>query len=159
MKLNATAEMLPVTWPEIANMHPFAPHDQVQGYHAMITDLNRDLSVITGFAAVSAQPNSGANGEYAGLLCIKAYLTSKGEGDRDICLIPRSAHGTNPASATMAGMKVVVVDNDDDGNCDMADLKAKLEKVRRNRGALIGRLRASENRARSAQNALLARRF
>ncbi len=128
MKLNATAEMLPVTWPEICAMHPFAPHDQVQGYHDMIRDLNKDLSEITGFAAVSAQPNSGANGEYAGLLTIKKYLEAKGEGHRNICLIPKSAHGTNPASATMAGMKVVVVDNDDEGNCDMADLKAKIAK-------------------------------
>ncbi|GMI15887.1 hypothetical protein TrLO_g12101 [Triparma laevis f. longispina] len=128
MKLNATAEMIPVTWDEVANVHPFAPHDQVQGYHAMIKDLNKDLCEITGFAAVSAQPNSGATGEYAGLLAIKNYLASKGEGHRKICLIPKSAHGTNPASATMAGMKVVVVDNDDEGNCDMADLKKKIEK-------------------------------
>jgi glycine dehydrogenase len=128
MKLNATAEMLPVTWPEIGNIHPFVPHDQVVGYHEMIKDLNRDLCEITGFAAVSAMPNSGANGEYAGLLCIKAYLASKGEDQRDICLIPRSAHGTNPASATMAGLKVVVVDNDAEGNCDLVDLKLKIEK-------------------------------
>jgi len=128
MKLNAVAEMIPVTWNEIANVHPFAPADQVTGYHEMIKDLNTDLCEITGFAAVSAQPNSGANGEYAGLLTIKKYLASKGEGHRNICLIPKSAHGTNPASATMAGMKVVVVDNDDDGNCDMADLKAKIAK-------------------------------
>ncbi|GMH92415.1 hypothetical protein TrST_g1885 [Triparma strigata] len=128
MKLNATAEMIPVTWNEVANIHPFAPHDQVQGYHAMIKDLNKDLCEITGFAAVSAQPNSGATGEYAGLLSIKNYLASKGEGHRNICLIPKSAHGTNPASATMAGYKVVVVDNDDEGNCDMVDLKKKVEK-------------------------------
>ena len=133
MKLNAVAEMIPVTWNEIANVHPFAPADQVTGYHEMIKDLNTDLCEITGFAAVSAQPNSGANGEYAGLLTIKKYLASKGEGHRNICLIPKSAHGTNPASATMAGMKVVVVDNDDDGNCDMADLKAKIAKVRNER--------------------------
>jgi len=128
MKLNATTEMVPVTWDETANIHPFAPHDQVQGYHEMIKDLNRDLCEITGFAAVSAQPNSGATGEFAGLLCIKNYLAEKGEGHRNICLIPKSAHGTNPASATMAGMKVVVVDNDDEGNCDMEDLKAKIAK-------------------------------
>jgi glycine dehydrogenase len=128
MKLNATSEMIPVTWDETANIHPFAPHDQVQGYHEMIKDLNKDLCEITGFAAVSAQPNSGATGEFAGLLCIKGYLESKGEGHRNICLIPKSAHGTNPASATMAGMKVVVVDNDDEGNCDMVDLKAKIAK-------------------------------
>jgi len=128
MKLNATSEMIPVTWPNLCNIHPFAPHDQVTGYHELIEDLNKDLSEITGFAAVSAQPNSGANGEYAGLLAIKNYLESKGEGHRNICLIPKSAHGTNPASATMAGMKVVVVDNDDDGNIDLEDLKVKIAK-------------------------------
>jgi len=128
MKLNSTSEMIPITWPEFANIHPFAPHDQVQGYHELIEDLNKDLAEITGFAAVSAQPNSGATGEFAGLVAIKRYLESKGEGDRNICLIPKSAHGTNPASATMAGMKVVVVDNDDEGNIDITDLKAKIAK-------------------------------
>ena len=126
MKLNATSEMLPVTWPEFCHIHPFAPHDQVVGYHELIEDLNTDLAEITGFAAVSAMPNSGANGEYAGLQCIKLYLNSIGEGHRDVCLIPKSAHGTNPASATMAGMRVVVVDNDAQGNIDMEDLTAKL---------------------------------
>ena len=128
MKLNATTEMIPVTWPEFCNIHPFAPHDQVVGYHEMIEELNKDLSEITGFAAVSAQPNSGATGEYAGLLAIKKYLDSVGQGHRDVCLIPKSAHGTNPASAVMAGMKVVVVDNDDEGNVDMKDLKTKIER-------------------------------
>merc|ERR1712032_1498627 len=128
MKLNATSEMIPVTWPEFSNIHPFAPKDQTIGYQELIEDLNRDLAEITGFAAVSAQPNSGATGEYAGLLAIKNYLEHKGEGHRNICLIPKSAHGTNPASATMAGMKVVVVDNDDEGNCDIVDLKAKIAK-------------------------------
>jgi len=128
MKLNATAEMIPVTWPEFCDVHPFAPHDQVVGYHELIQDLNTDLSEITGFAAVSAMPNSGANGEYAGLQCIKLYLESINQSHRDICLIPKSAHGTNPASATMAGMKVVVVDNDDNGNIDISDLKTKLAK-------------------------------
>lgn len=137
MKLNATSEMIPVTWPEFCDMHPFAPHDQVEGYHEMIEDLNKDLSEITGFAAVSAQPNSGATGEYAGLLAIKKYLESKGEGHRNICLIPKSAHGTNPASAVMAGMKVVVVDNDDGGNIDIADLSAKIEKHRGNLAAFM----------------------
>lgn len=132
MKLNATSEMLPVTWPEICDMHPFAPHDQVQGYHEMIEDLNKDLSEITGFEAVSAQPNSGATGEYAGLLAIKDYLESIGEGHRNVCLIPKSAHGTNPASAVMAGMKVVVVDNDDNGNIDYEDLQAKIAKHKDN---------------------------
>jgi glycine dehydrogenase len=128
MKLNATSEMIPITWNEFANIHPFAPHDQVVGYHELIEDLNKDLSEITGFAAVSAQPNAGATGEYAGLLAIKKYLESKGEHDRNICLIPKSAHGTNPASAAMAGMKVVVVENDEKGNIDTADLEAKIAK-------------------------------
>lgn len=137
MKLNATSEMLPVTWPEFCNIHPFAPHDQVKGYHEMIEDLNKDLCEITGFAAVSAQPNSGATGEYAGLLAIKKYLESIGEGHRNICLIPKSAHGTNPASAVMAGMKVVVVDNDDAGNIDISDLGAKIEKHAENLAAFM----------------------
>jgi glycine dehydrogenase len=130
MKLNATSEMIPVTWPEFCDIHPFAPHDQVTGYHEMIEDLNKDLAEITGFAAVSSQPNSGATGEYAGLLAIKKYLDSTGEGHRNICLIPKSAHGTNPASAVMAGMKVVVVENDDQGNIDISDLNTKIAKHR-----------------------------
>ena len=137
MKLNATSEMIPVTWPEFCNIHPFAPHDQVTGYHELIEDLNKDLSEITGFAAVSAQPNSGATGEYAGLLAIKKYLEANGEGHRNICLIPKSAHGTNPASAVMAGMKVVVVDNDDNGNIDMSDLEAKIAKHADNLAAFM----------------------
>ena len=137
MKLNATSEMIPVTWPELCNIHPFAPVDQVQGYHELIEDLNKDLAEITGFAAVSAQPNSGATGEYAGLLTIMRYLESKGEGHRNVCLIPKSAHGTNPASAAMAGMKVVVVDNDDYGNVDMEDLKTKIAKHSENLAAFM----------------------
>ena len=137
MKLNATSEMIPVTWPEFCNIHPFAPQEQVQGYHELIEDLNKDLSEITGFAAVSAQPNSGATGEYAGLMAILEYLESKGEGHRNVCLIPKSAHGTNPASAVMAGMKVVVVENDDDGNVDFADLTAKIEKHKDNLAAFM----------------------
>ena len=137
MKLNATSEMIPVTWSGFCNIHPFAPHDQVQGYHELIEDLNKDLAEITGFAAVSAQPNSGATGEYAGLLAIKNYLQDKGEGHRNVCLIPKSAHGTNPASASMAGMKVVVVDNDDEGNIDVEDLSAKIEKHRENVAAFM----------------------
>ena len=137
MKLNATTEMIPVTWPGFCNIHPFAPHDQVQGYHELIEDLNKDLAEITGFAAVSAQPNSGATGEYAGLLAIKDYLEHKGEGHRNVCLIPKSAHGTNPASASMAGMKVVVVGNDAEGNIDVEDLSAKIEKHRENIGAFM----------------------
>lgn len=137
MKLNATSEMIPVTMPEFCNMHPFAPHDQVQGYHEMIEDLNKDLAEITGFAAVSAQPNSGATGEYAGLLAIKDYLESTGEGHRNVCLIPKSAHGTNPASAVMAGMKVVVVENDVNGNIDFEDLTGKIEKHKDNLAAFM----------------------
>jgi glycine dehydrogenase len=128
MKLNATSEMIPITWPTFCDIHPFAPQDQVQGYHELIKDLNEDLAEITGFAAVSAQPNSGATGEYAGLLTIMKYLKSIGEGHRNVCLIPKSAHGTNPASAAMAGMKVVVVENDEKGNIDRVDLQKKIDK-------------------------------
>merc|ERR1719263_412715 len=129
--------MIPVTWPSLCDIHPFAPHDQVQGYHELIKDLNNDLAEIIGFAAVSAQPNSGATGEYAGLLTIMRYLESKGEGHRNVCLIPKSAHGTNPASAAMAGMKVVVIDNDNQGNIDLDDLNAKIDKHRENVAAFM----------------------
>ena len=125
MKLNATSEMLPVTWPEFAALHPFAPADQAQGYAELIGDLERMLCAVTGYDAVSLQPNAGSQGEYAGLLMIHAYHASRGEAQRDVCLIPASAHGTNPASAHMAGMKVVVVACDRDGNVDLADLEAK----------------------------------
>ncbi|MEK6709867.1 MAG: aminomethyl-transferring glycine dehydrogenase [Nitrospinota bacterium] len=127
MKLNATAEMIPVTWPGFAGVHPFAPADQVEGYRELTRDLEARLAEITGFSAVSLQPNSGAQGEYAGLLVIRAYHQSRGEGHRDLCLIPSSAHGTNPASAVMAGMEVVVVACDQQGNVDVQDLKAKAE--------------------------------
>ncbi len=125
MKLNATTQMVPVTWREFGAMHPFAPLDQAGGYHEMFADLERWLAEITGFAAVSLQPNSGAQGEYAGLLTIRAYHRERGDGHRDVCLIPQSAHGTNPASAVMAGMRVVVVKCDDSGNIDVDDLRAK----------------------------------
>ncbi|NDJ11536.1 MAG: glycine dehydrogenase (aminomethyl-transferring) [Acidobacteriia bacterium] len=125
MKLNATSEMLPVTWPEFGNMHPFAPKEQAAGYHAMFQDLEEKLCQITGYDAILLQPNSGAQGEYAGLLAIRAYHLSRNEGHRNICLIPSSAHGTNPASAHMVGMDVVVVACDAKGNVDLADLKAK----------------------------------
>ena len=125
MKLNATSEMLPVTWPEFGNMHPFAPKEQATGYHAMFQDLEQKLCQITGYDAILLQPNSGAQGEYAGLLAIRAYHLSRNEGHRNICLIPSSAHGTNPASAHMVGMDVVVVACDAKGNVDLADLKAK----------------------------------
>ncbi|GAB3500816.1 aminomethyl-transferring glycine dehydrogenase [Spirosoma knui] len=127
MKLNATAEMIPVTWPEFGKIHPFAPKDQTGGYQQLFTDLNNWLCEITGFAAMSLQPNSGAQGEYAGLMVIRAYHESRGDHHRNVSLIPQSAHGTNPASAVMAGMKVVIVKCDERGNIDVADLKAKAE--------------------------------
>jgi glycine dehydrogenase len=125
MKLNATAEMIPITWPGFANMHPYAPTEQAAGYRELVAGLERALIKITGYDAVSLQPNSGAQGEYAGLLAIRAWHRSRGEAGRDVCLIPSSAHGTNPASAHLAGMQVVVVACDAKGNVDIADLKAK----------------------------------
>ncbi len=137
MKLNATAEMLPVTWPEFANIHPFAPADQTVGYREMIDQLEQMLCAATGYAAVSLQPNAGSQGEYAGLLIIHAYHASRGEGHRDVCLIPSSAHGTNPASAQMAGMKVVVVACDERGNVDLADLEKKAAEHSANLAAIM----------------------
>ena len=127
MKLNATSEMIPITWPEFAHMHPFAPADQQQGYRELDEQLRAWLCEATGYAGISLQPNAGSQGEYAGLLAIKAYHESRGEGHRNICLIPSSAHGTNPASAQMVGMQVVVTACDASGNVDLADLKAKCE--------------------------------
>ncbi|URW79151.1 aminomethyl-transferring glycine dehydrogenase [Xiashengella succiniciproducens] len=127
MKLNPATAMFAITWPEFANLHPFVPLDQAQGYHEMMSDLRSDLAKITGFADVSLQPNSGANGEYSGLMVIRAWHEHRGEGHRNVALIPASAHGTNPASAVMAGLKVVVVDCDDKGNIDMEDLRSKVE--------------------------------
>ena len=127
MKLNATTEMIPITWREFSHMHPFAPLDQSQGYEQLFEELEAMLCACTGFDAVSLQPNAGSQGEYAGLLAIRKYHESRGEGARDICLIPSSSHGTNPASAVMAGLQVVVVKCDDDGNVEVADLKAKAE--------------------------------
>ena len=127
MKLNATAEMIPLTWPEFADLHPFAPASQAKGYAAVIAELDTILRMITGYDAISFQPNSGAQGEYAGLLAIRAYHRSRGEAHRTVCLIPASAHGTNPASAHMAGMDVVVVGCDSSGNIDLADLRAKAD--------------------------------
>ncbi|NVK38754.1 MAG: aminomethyl-transferring glycine dehydrogenase [Gammaproteobacteria bacterium] len=129
MKLNATAEMIPVTWPTIGGIHPFAPKSQTPGYEQLIKNLDTWLRDITGFDAICMQPNSGAQGEYAGLMAIKHYHESRGEGHRNVCLIPQSAHGTNPASAQMAGMRVVVTKCDDKGNIDFADLKAKAEEL------------------------------
>ncbi|MGP5063262.1 aminomethyl-transferring glycine dehydrogenase [Psychrobacter celer] len=137
MKLNATSEMLPITWPEFANVHPFAPRSQVTGYIAMIDSLQDQLKAITGFDDVSMQPNSGASGEYAGLLAIRRYHESLGETERDVCLIPQSAHGTNPATAMMMGMKVVVVKTDENGNVDIEDLTAKCEEHSSSLGALM----------------------
>ncbi len=137
MKLNATAEMIPVTWPELGGMHPFAPIEQAAGYQEMFKDLVDWLSEITGFTDVSLQPNSGAQGEYAGLKVIKAYHESRGDHHRDVALIPSSAHGTNPASAVMAGMKVVITQCDEKGNIDIADLKEKAEQYKDNLASLL----------------------
>ncbi|RWC78040.1 MAG: glycine dehydrogenase (aminomethyl-transferring) [Mesorhizobium sp.] len=137
MKLNAAAEMMPVSWPEIANLHPFAPATHSAGYRAMIGELEGWLAEITGFDAVTLQPNAGSQGEYAGLLAIRAYHRSRGEGHRTVCLIPSSAHGTNPASAAMAGMSVVVVRCLEDGNIDMDDMRAKANEHSRNLAALM----------------------
>ena len=127
MKLNATSEMIPITWPEFANIHPFAPQDQLQGYAELDEQLRAWLCQATGYAGISLQPNAGSQGEYAGLLAIKAYFDANGQSHRNICLIPSSAHGTNPASAQMAGMAVVVTACDEQGNVDLVDLKAKCE--------------------------------
>ena len=137
MKLNAASELLPITWPEFANIHPFVPINQAQGYAELIEQLNKDLSEITGFARMSFQPNSGAQGEYAGLMVIRAYHQSNGHLDRNIALIPSSAHGTNPASAVMAGMTVVVTKCDEKGNIDLLDLKEKVEKYKNNLSCLM----------------------
>ncbi len=137
MKLNATAEMAPITWAEFANIHPFVPIDQAQGYQQMCAELEDWLTEITGFAATSLQPNSGAQGEFAGLMVIKAYHESRGEGHRNITIIPSSAHGTNPASAIMAGQKVVITQCDDKGNIDVTDLRAKAEEHKDNLAALM----------------------
>ncbi|MFN8445700.1 MAG: aminomethyl-transferring glycine dehydrogenase [Caldilineaceae bacterium] len=137
MKLNATTEMIPITWPEFAQLHPFAPVDQAAGYRQLFDRLGSWLAEITGFAATSLQPNAGSQGEYAGLLVIRNYHLSRGDTHRRICLIPSSAHGTNPASAVMAGMEVVVVACDHDGNVDLTDLRSKVEEHRANLAALM----------------------
>src|SRR5690606_15886390 len=137
MKLNATAEMIPITWPEFAGIHPLAPSSQTRGYRELIDSLEAMLVEITGYDAVSFQPNSGAQGEYAGLLAIRAYHASRGEGHRDICLIPESAHGTNPASAQMCGMKVVVTRCDANGNVDVEDIRRAAGKHSANLAAIM----------------------
>ncbi|TDL28328.1 glycine dehydrogenase [Rickenella mellea] len=137
MKLNSTSSMIPLTWPEFNSIHPFAPEEQVQGYRKLLKELEVDLCTITGFAACSLQPNSGASGEYAGLTVIRAYHESRGEAHRNICLIPVSAHGTNPASAVMAGLKVVPIKTHQDGTLDLEDLKAKSEMHKDNLAAFM----------------------
>ncbi|MFL5364012.1 MAG: aminomethyl-transferring glycine dehydrogenase, partial [Myxococcales bacterium] len=137
MKLNATVEMLPVTWPEFGRLHPFAPRSQAAGYAQIFDELSAMLAEITGFAGVSLQPNAGAQGEYAGLLVIRKWLESRGEAHRNVCLIPQSAHGTNPASAAMAGFKIVVVKTDENGNVDVADLEAKARAHSKDLAALM----------------------
>jgi len=137
MKLNATTEMLPITWPEFSSLHPFTPADQAAGYHELFGELQAALCAITGYDAVSLQPNSGAQGEFAGLLAIRAYHRSRGQGHRNICLIPVSAHGTNPASAHMAGMEVVAVASDTSGSIDLADLRVKAEAHSNNLAAIM----------------------
>ena len=137
MKLNAASEMIPLSWSEWNSIHPFVPVDQAKGYHEVISKLETFLSEITGFSATSLQPNSGAQGEYSGLMVIKSYLNKIGQNHRDICLIPSSAHGTNPASAIMAGLKVVVIGTDDKGNIDIENLKIKVEEHKDNLAALM----------------------
>ncbi|EHK4782551.1 TPA: aminomethyl-transferring glycine dehydrogenase [Vibrio parahaemolyticus] len=137
MKLNAAAEMIPITWPEFGSIHPFAPAEQAAGYAALAKDIKEKLCEITGYDAFSLQPNSGASGEYAGLIAIQRYHESRGEGHRNVCLIPSSAHGTNPATASMVSMKVVVVKCDDEGNIDIDDLAAKIEKHKDNLSSIM----------------------
>jgi len=137
MKLNATSEMMPITWPELANLHPFCPRDQADGYYEMFKALGMQLCSITGFDSVSLQPNSGASGEYAGLMSIRAYHQSRGDKHRNVCIIPVSAHGTNPASAIMAGMRIVTVSTDAEGNVNIAELKAKAEEHKKDLAALM----------------------
>ena len=137
MKLNAVAEMIPVTWREFSEPHPFAPLEQMEGYRTLFTDLKNWLRSITGFSGVSLQPNAGAQGEFAGLMVIRKFHEKNGDANRDVCLIPSSAHGTNPASAQMVGMKVVVVKCDNHGNVDFEDLKSKVETHKDNLAALM----------------------
>ncbi|MDT8409054.1 MAG: aminomethyl-transferring glycine dehydrogenase [Wenzhouxiangellaceae bacterium] len=137
MKLNATAEMMPISWPEFSDLHPLCPHDQARGYHQLIDELDGMLREITGFAGISLQPNAGSQGEYAGLLSIRHWQEARGQGHRDVCLIPSSAHGTNPASAQMVGYRIVVVGCDSQGNIDRADLDARVEKHRDELAALM----------------------
>ncbi len=132
MKLNATTELMPCSWPEFNAIHPFVPRNQVKGYHAMFDELCKDLCEITGYDKISLQPNSGSQGEYAGLRAIMSYLSSKGESERRVCLIPTSAHGTNPASAAMAGMKIISVNVNKNGEIDMNHLNEMANKYKQN---------------------------
>jgi glycine cleavage system P protein (glycine dehydrogenase) len=127
MKLNAASAMIPITWPGLANVHPFVPPDQAKGYRKLISRLEKTIAEVTSFDAVSLQPNAGAQGEYAGLMCIRAFHEQNGDGHRNVCLIPTSAHGTNPASAAMAGYKIIDVKCRKDGYIDLDDLHAKIE--------------------------------
>ena len=150
MKLNATTEMTPITWPEFADLHPFAPDDESAGYRALIAELEAWLAEITGYDAVSVQPNAGSQGEFAGLLAIRAYHRVRGEDERTVCLIPSSAHGTNAASAVMAGMDVVVVACDADGNVDVADLARQARRARRSARRDHGHVPVDARRVRGA---------
>jgi glycine dehydrogenase len=137
MKLNAATEMMPLSWREFSSIHPFVPKNQAEGYYEIIAELEEKLAIVTGFDATSLQPNSGAQGEYAGLLAIRDYQKSIGQGHRNICIIPSSAHGTNPASAVLAGLQVVVSPADENGNINLADLKAKAEEHKDNLSCLM----------------------
>ena len=152
MKLNATTEMAAVTWPEFGQLHPFCPPEQAEGYRELITSLEAWLAEITGYDRVSLQPNAGSQGELAGLLAIRGYHASRGEPARDVCLIPSSAHGTNAASAVMAGMRVVVVACDDDGNVDVDDLRAKVEEHSTDLSRADGHLPVHPRRVRGADH-------
>ena len=137
MKLNAASEMMPITWAGFSKVHPFAPLDQTEGYQELIEDLENKLCQITGFSGISLQPNAGSQGEYAGLLTIRAYHKARGEDDRDVCLIPSSAHGTNPASAVMSNMKVVIVACGEDGDVNLSDLREKVALHKRKLAAIM----------------------
>ena len=137
MKLNATTEMIPITWPEFSSIHPFAPINQTEGYEKLISELESWLCSVTGYDGVSLQPNAGSQGEFAGLMTIRDWHKSNGEEERNICLIPTSAHGTNPASAVMAGMEVILIDCDKKGNIDLKDLIKKASQYKNNLAAIM----------------------
>ena len=157
MKLNATTEMEPVTWPEFGALHPFAPAEQAEGYLTLIRELEEQLAEVTGYDKVSLQPNAGSQGELAGLLAVRAYHRANGDTGRTVCLIPSSAHGTNAASAVMAGMKVVVVRTGENGDVDVEDLHAKIEQHRDRAGRADGHLPVHARRVRGATSPTSAR--